>query len=230
MVMVKIKGKNWRHILYEFYMNGFLLNNLQMVKKAVRRDYDAFIVVTGREGFGKTTLAFQCAVWLDKTFNLDRVCFTAEQFMKAVDVAEKYQVVVFDEAMGYLASRGAMSKFNRALIKVMAEMRSKNLIIFICIPNFFELERYVAIHRSTGLLHVKHRGAFGSYDYSKKKALYLKGRKEYSYSIPPTFIGDFKDYFPLDKEKYEEKKQKAIKQWIKDPKRLKSLEFEGFKA
>lgn len=195
---------------HNFYLDGYLKSNLDCVKKDVRKDYDAFIIVTGREGYGKSTLASQMAMYLDPTYNIKRCAFTPEQFTQACEGAEKYQAVVFDETMGYLSARGAMSRFNRDLIKVMSEMRSKNLFVIICIPNFFELDKYPAIHRSTGLIHINERSKFMSYNYSKKKKLYLKGKKFYAYNVSPTFIGRFVKYFPLNKEEYEAKKQKAI--------------------
>jgi len=197
------------------YVDGYLQSNLDHVYHNVtRNDFDSFIVITGREGFGKSTIAAQIATFLDPTYNIDRCCFTAEQFEEACITAKKFQAIVFDETMGYLSSRGAMSKFNRGLIKIMSEMRSKNLFVILCIPNFFELDRYPAIHRSTGLIHVYKRGGFGSYDYNTKKKLYLVGKKTYSYSVTPNFIGSYMKYFPLPQEEYEAKKQTAINQWV----------------
>ena len=118
---------------------------------------------------GKTTFSFQIAMYLDPTFCLDRVCFTIEQFVEAVEKAEKYQAIVFDETMGYLSSRSSMSRFNRLLIKVFSEMRSKNLFILLNIPSIFELDKYPAIHRSVALIHIYKRGTFAVYNYSKKK-------------------------------------------------------------
>jgi len=198
-----------------YYLDGFLKTNLDAVKiSVVRRDYDSFLVLTGREGFGKSTFAFQVAKYLDPTFDLDRCVFSIEQFEEAAIGAKKHQAIVFDETMGYLSSRGAMSSFNKRLIKIMAEMRSKNLFVILCIPNFFELDRYPAIHRTTGLLHIYKRGYFGSYDYNTKKKLYLTGKKYYSYNISPNFIGRFVKYFVLPKEEYERKKQQAIAKWV----------------
>jgi len=208
----KVLEKNTRKGMY---IDGYLQSNLDHVYKNVtKNDFDSFIVITGREGFGKSTIAAQIATFLDPTYNINRCCFTAEQFEEACITAGKFKAVVFDETMGYLSSRGAMSKFNRGLIKIMSEMRSKNLFCILCIPNFFELDRYPAIHRSTGLIHVYKRGAFGSYDYNTKKKLYLLGKKTYSYSVTPNFIGRYVDYFPLPKEEYESKKQVAINDWV----------------
>ncbi len=199
-----------------YYLDGYLQSNLDAVRHNVKRnDFDAFIVVSGREGFGKSTLAGQVAQYLDPTYSLDRCTFTSDQFKEACLNANKFQAIVFDETMGYLSSRGAMSKFNRDLIKIMSEMRSKNLFVILCIPNFFELDRYPALHRTTGLLHVYTRGRFGCYDYKTKKKLYLTGKKYYSYSVSPNFIGRCVKYFPYNKEEYEHKKQTAISEWDK---------------
>lgn len=207
---------------HSFCMHFILKGNLDNCKKEVlRRDLDAFFVLDGLEGFGKSTLAMQVALYCDPTFCLDRVCFTIEQFIEAVDKAKKGQAIVFDETMGYLASRGSMSKFNRKLIKIFSEMRSKNLFIFLCIPSFFELDRYPAIHRSVSLLHVHKRGVFVAYNYSKKKLLYIKGKKYYAYNeVSGDFIGNYSRYFPLDKAEYEKKKQAGIKEFYDEKEKV----------
>jgi len=202
-------GEEYKNIVGD----EFLRNNLDIVRKDLRKDYDCFFVISGREGYGKSTLAAQIALYLDPTYNLSRCTFTAEQFEQAVLTADKYQAVVFDETMGYLGSRGAMSKFNRRLIKIMSEMRSRNLIVILCIPSFFELDKYPAMHRSTGLIHVPKRGMYQSFDYRKKKSIYIYGKKTYSITAAPSFYGSFTKYFPLEKKAYEEKKQTAIAEW-----------------
>ncbi len=221
--MVKIKWDNRKKKWIELeknspeghYIDGYLKANLEAVKKnVIKKNYDGFVLVTGREGFGKSTMAMQMALYCDPSLDLTRVVFTADQFLEAVESAPRYSSIVFDETMGYLSSRGAMSKFNRTLVKVMSEMRSKNLFVFLCIPSLFEMERYVAMHRTTGLIYIKKRGHFGSYDYPTKKKLYIQGKKNYSYAVPPNFIGRFTSYFPLDQEEYESKKQKAIDDWV----------------
>ena len=195
----------------QYYLDGFLKQNLDALKQTIKKDYDAFLIISGDERIGKSTFGAQIAKYLDPSYNLDRCCFTAEQFLYAVEAAQKYQAVVFDEAYGYLSSRGALSRFNRTLIKVMTEMGSKNLFVIIILPNFFELDRYPAIHRSVGLLRVYRRGKFALYDKVRKKKLYLVGKKFYEYrGASPNFIGSFTSYFPFNKEYYEEKKRKSV--------------------
>lgn len=196
-----------------YYLDGYHKANLDHLKGNVKKDYDAFVLYVGKEGYGKSTLAIQDAYYCDPTFNLDRVCFTIDQFLEQVEKADRYQAIVFDETMGYLSSRQSSSKFNKILIKVMSEMRSKNLFVFLCIPNFFIMDWYVAYHRTSGMIRIHQRGRFGSYDYNKKKDLFMKGRRNYDYCVPPNFYGVFTKYFPLDKEAYEAKKQESIREW-----------------
>lgn len=200
-----------------YRLDPYLRYVLDIVYKDIRNDYDSFIIITGREGFGKSTLAAQVAKYLDRSYCLDRCCFTPDQFEAAVQKASKYQAIVFDETMGYLGSRGAMSKFNKSLVKIFSEMRSRNLIVIICIPNFFELDKYPAIHRSTGLLHVYRRGRMASFDYYKKKNLYLKGKKTYNMaSQSPTFKANFTKFFPINMEEYEVKKLTSTRAMMED--------------
>lgn len=211
MVKVLIHDKEGK--VHDFYLDGWHKGNLDCIIKDIRKDFDAFVLYTGMEGYGKSTKAFQDAIYMDNTFNLSRVVFTAEQFLQAVSTADPYQAIVFDETMGYLSSRGAMSKFNRVLIKVMSEMRSKNLIILLCIPNFFMMDWYVAQHRSIGLIYIYRRGHFASYDTTRKKLLYRVCKKTHTFTVTPNFVSEFSRYFVLNKKEYEAKKQKAINEW-----------------
>ncbi len=197
---------------HQFGMDGYLKGALEDLKSNLRKNYDAFLIVSGREGFGKSTLAAQIAVYMDHNYNIDRCCFTPKQFVEAADKANKFEAVVFDETAGFLSSRGAMSSFNRDLIKVFSEMRHKNLVIILCIPNFFEMDRYPALHRSEALLHVYKRTKFASYDYKRKHDLYLKGKKAYKYIVHPNFTGTYVQYFPLNVEAYEMKKKVSTRE------------------
>lgn len=200
---------------HHYTLDGYHKSNLDVSIKEVRRkNYDRFILYCGREGYGKSTKALQDALYLDHTFNIDRVCFTPEQFLEAVEKAERFQAIVFDETVWALGSRDVMSRMKRVLIKIMSEMRSKNLFVLMCIPNFFMMDWYVAQHRSSALIYIYKRGCFASYNYPKKKELYMKGKKTHSYSVSPNFICNFTKYFPIDKEEYEKRKQEAINSFV----------------
>ena len=199
----------------EYYMDGILKSNLDDAKKAVREDWDMILLVDGYEGTGKSTMAMHIAKYCDPTFNVDKVVFTPRQFREKVISAKEYTAVVYDEAYTGLASRGAMSQVNKALVSMLAEIRQKNLIILIVMPTFFDLDRYVALWRSRALIHVYskgfRRGYFTFFSVEKKKELYINGKKFYSYNKPKcVFRGRFTKHYPINKEEYLKKKKGAL--------------------
>lgn len=200
----------------DYYMDGYLKENFDTIKKTIKEDWDFIFVYDGYEGSGKSLKAQQDAYYCDNTLNIDRITFTPEEFKEAIIKAEKYQAVIFDEAYGGLSARAAMTQINRGLISVLAEIRQKNLFIFIVLPSFFDLDRYVALWRSRALIHIYtdgfKRGYFSFFNQAKKKELYVKGKKFYSYScVKPNFRGRFTKHYCVDEEEYKQKKLKALK-------------------
>ena len=200
------------------YMDGYLKKNLSMGMKVIKKDWDMCIIVDGYEGSGKSVLAQQCASFVDTTFNIERICFTPKEFVTQINKAQKYSAVIYDEAYGGMSSRAAMSEVNRSLMSVLAEIRQKNLWVFIVLPCFFELDKYASVWRSRALLHVYtgkdyERGRFGFYSQQGKKLLYVLGKKFFSYARPtPNFIGRFTNGYTVDEALYRKKKVEALKE------------------
>ena len=197
-------------------MDGFLKANLDLYKKLVKKDRDNIQIVSGREREGKSTLMNANLKYLDPTYNLSRCCFDGNSFVEAIKNNTKpYQAIGWDEAQEF-TSRASISKFNRNMIQALSLIGTKNLFIGICIPSFFELDRYPAIHRSNCLLRVYSvdgdRGRFQFYNEEKKKLLYIKGKKFYDYNqVKQNFSGRFtKEVFPFDKKEYDKKKMDAM--------------------
>ena len=194
------------------YIDGYLKSNLDIAKSAIKKDFDMVIGVDGVEGGGKSVMAMQAAHYCDPTLNMERIVFTPSEFRKAINKADKYQAVVYDEAYTGLMSRNTMGVINRALVSMLAEIRQKNLFVFVVMPTFFDLDRYVAIWRSRALIHVYtaegfERGYFAFYNTDRKKDLYINGKKTYSYGLPrPNFIGRFTNNYILDETEYRKKK------------------------
>jgi len=186
---------------------------------------------------GKSVLAQQCAKYCDPNFNIDRVCFTPEEFVKAINATPEYGAVVYDEAYQGMSSRAAMSEVNKMLMGVLAEIRQKKLFVFIILPCFFELDKYAAVWRSRGLLHVYTqkkfaRGFFSFYNQDRKKTLYVLGKKFFSYSKPaPNFFGRFPKGYTVDEEKYRQKKLNALKareEKLKDVESKTEVKLKGY--
>jgi len=165
---------------------------------------------------GKSLKAQQDAFYCDPTLDINRVTFTPTEFQKAIVNAKPYQSVIFDEAYGGLASRSANSRINKALVTVLAEIRQKNLFIFIVLPSFFDLDKYVALWRSRVLIHVYcgdnfERGNFSFFNQAKKKDLYVYGKKFYNYKQTlPNFRGRFTKFYTVDEVAYKKKKLDSL--------------------
>lgn len=209
-MVVTVNGKT-------YYMDGYLKSNLDMAKKVIRKDWDMLFCVDGPEGSGKSVLGMQCAFYVDPSFVINRVCFTPKEFENCIlHNAQPYEAVVYDEAFSGLDSGGAMSRINRALKKTMAEIRQKNLFIFIVMPTYFDLMKYVALWRSRALISVYvgsnfERGFFNFYGKEKKQKLYLLGKKMYDYHVvQPNFKGRFTNFYVVDEKDYRDKKAKAL--------------------
>lgn len=198
-----------------FYIDGFLKNNLDIAIKEIKNDWDMIFLYDGAEGAGKSVKAMQDAYYVDPTFNIDRVAFTPNQFRKAIFTAEKYNAIQYDEAYSGLSSRATMSLINRTLVSMLTEIRERNLFIMVVLPCFFDVDKYVALWRSRILIHIYthegfKRGFFSFYNAEKKKQLYLLGKKFYSYSKPDSnFIGRFTNYYTIDEKEYRRRKHLA---------------------
>lgn len=221
----------------EFSMDGYLYENLQTAKRVIRNDLDMVFAVDGPEGSGKSTIAIQCAYVCDPSFNLDRVVFTPKDFRKAILESKPYQAIVYDEAYTGLSSRSTMSLINRTLISMLAEIRQKNLFLFIVMPCFFDLDKYVALWRSRALIHVYfgkdfERGHFTFYNVDLKKELYMIGKKFYSYYKPKAnFYGRFVGFYCVDESKYRLKKKDSLiarEKATEDAEKRKEIEEELF--
>ena len=85
----------------EYYMDGYLNSNVSFAMKMVHQDMDFVCAIDGMERSGKSVLAMQLAFFCDPTFTIDRVCFTPNEFRKAINQAKPYQAVIYDESVVY---------------------------------------------------------------------------------------------------------------------------------
>ncbi len=206
----------------EFYVDNILKEELRKIKIAVtKRDRDFVLVVDGEEGSGKSVLAQQIAKTLDPNFNIDAICFNADQFLVRLKTAPKFSGVVLDEAYSAANARASLTEVNRSLIGVATEMRQRNLFVIIVLPSFFDLDRYFALWRCRALIHVYFapdgsRGRYVIFPKTKKKYLYLTGKKYYDYSKPksPYPACTFKNHYTVDEKEYRQKKADAFKKRV----------------
>lgn len=208
-------------------------------KKIIKENSDRVYVVVGKERTGKSFFTFQQAKFIDPTFNIDRICFTPEQFLNQIRNAPEGAAVVFDEAFRGFSSKSSLSKVNKVLVQAMMEVGRRNLIIFIVLPSFALLEWYIATHRSNALFQVYRINEKGKtyrgwrcYSNKKKIKMYYGSKKNYG-MLPYTFtklrgkffikkIGDdgklHVPYETFDIKAYEKKKGDAFSDKSKEGK------------
>lgn len=199
----------------EFYMDGYLEANLQTLKKAVAAKWDGIGYICGMEGSGKTTLGAQMCKYLYPGMTMKNVVFTPEQFIKVCSEAKPEEAILFDESYLTFTTSSRFDPLTRAIISMLTMIRKKRLYILIVAPTFFDINKYIILHRSRFMIHVYAegltRGRFRFFNQQKKHQLYLKGKQyQNMYVAKPNFIGSFTGYFPFNEEEYEKKKDVAI--------------------
>ena len=202
------------------YCDSLVKAELNKVKKRVlEKDRDWVAVYDGEEGVGKSVLAQQHAKILDPSFNLDRIVFTSDDFIKLIKDpnTKKGSCVILDEAFNSANSRASLTEVNRSMIGLATEMRQKNLFVLLVLPSFFDLDKYFALWRCRALFHVyftpdeeRHYVIFPK---DSKKLLYLSGKKTYNYTYPkaPFPPATFLDQYTVNEVDYRTKKAEAFK-------------------
>ncbi len=193
---------------------------LDKVKKRVlTKDRDWVLVIDGEEGVGKSVLAQQVGKYLDPNFGIRNIVFNSDEFLKKIKdpKTKPGTTIVLDEAFSAASSRASLSEVNRAMIGVATEMRQKNLFVILCIPSFFDLDKYFALWRCRALFHLyfsdEDDRRYIIFSKDQKKMLYLLGKKTYSYSKPPSSFPPFKfpNFYTVDETDYRFKKANAFK-------------------
>jgi energy-coupling factor transporter ATP-binding protein EcfA2 len=208
------------------YFGNYIRKNLDDLQDLVKHQWDGVSLIVGDEGDGKTTLVKLMAWYVDNNININKVAFNAAQFEEAVDIAESFSSLIWDESddlSGHWASvmiQTLKRKFKR--------IRSKHLFIWLVTPTFFDMNKYWSIHRARCLWHVyaqpsrdqdgkfhSNRGRVRFFNKDKKRLLYFGGIKTWNmYAVHPDFVDAFlkvPDDYPITEAEYDAKKDAATK-------------------
>lgn len=149
--------------------------------KCVNQDFDRIILVVGKEGVGKSTLAVLLGDLIHKKrkelygnetlFEVEKnIYYDLGKLRNDVyNNAESGDVRIIDEAVltgGY--RRDAMGKDNRSLNRVLMTCRSRNQILVFLIPSINSVESYI-IERACAVVRVVQRGHAWIYSEREKK-------------------------------------------------------------
>jgi len=205
--------------VYEWKFHEMTKNNLDELIKHNKKDWDFKILVSG-DGFtrcGKTTIAAQIARYLDPNSDEENNwCYDGSKLRKMGVALGKRAVLVYDEAREGLDSKKAMHRYSQNIIEYFSECGYLNQFLIIILPDFFDLNKSIALNLSICLINVMvdndfERGKFEFYNRVDKRLLYIKGKQYHDYtSHRPTHKGTFTKFFPYDYSKLEKVKQDNI--------------------
>jgi hypothetical protein len=184
------------------YLDGYLKNKLDNIKNILAKNWDAVIMIDGRERSGKSTLGFSCAWYLsDTNMTINNLAKDTDDAIKKIESLPDKSILMIDEGSLAFSSKDSMKQEQKKIMKILDVVGQKNLCIIIILPSFFEISKAIACRRSRFLLHVYTdeqliRGRFCYFGEKKLKHLYDVGKKNYgSYDRPESdFVGRFTDF------------------------------------
>ena len=143
---------------------------VDVLKRRVKKDWDAVVGITGEEGSSKSTLASwlvylgciddgkteeeACQKFVDYTIfspNKNRV---QEQITKS----ERYSIINADEAIKILYKQNWATPIQKFLNMFYALCRQENKISVLCMPRFLDFNEFFRNHRIKFWIHVVDRG------------------------------------------------------------------------
>jgi hypothetical protein len=147
-----------------------------LYRKAYRdiwvRKKNTGLIVTGATGSGKSEFALKLAQDLDPSFNIERVVYTAEDFLELLMKGDSKgkigigKAIIFDETSHDEAmdSRSSLSANNKQMAALSTIYRAMRLIVIYVAPNLNQIDSRVRAISITGLFQMK------NIDYVKQKS------------------------------------------------------------
>lgn len=200
------------------YVSLKIAEELDKIKvKVLKYEWDYVAVVAGLPGSGKSTFARGCAKHCDPNFGIDNIVFTADDFINFTANCPEYSAVVYDECFEGMNSRVTLSPDFQRIVNHLQLIRKRHLFIFLCLPNFFDLSKGIAVFRTSHLFVTYatedgRRGRVMAFSRDNKRKLYVEGGKYMNYSaVKSNFQTTFmKNDDIVNAEEYETKKDKIL--------------------
>jgi hypothetical protein len=192
------------------------LKILDLASKRNHKNFQYISIIAGIPGDGKSTLGWNLASYVCAWFSLSYICFTAEEFIRVTTNCPKFSSVILDESFEAFNSKGSMTKDFKRVLNHLQIIRQRNLFIFLCLPNFFDLSKNVAVFLASHLFFVYSnregdRGTFLVFGRDEKRKLYVKGSRYMDYGcVTANFSARFyvNKGLILNEEEYDRKKLK----------------------
>lgn len=141
--------------LYIRYLLDDLLDRLvEDMKENIANEYDNVVIVTGKEGVGKSNLAYELCHRFDQNFSMeDGYIYDFEPFLERLESGEDMgRTFWMDEATNLMSNRDWMKDDNRSMMQILEMMRSRKWTLVMCIPSIDRADVYVREFRLRYLL------------------------------------------------------------------------------
>lgn len=188
-----------------------VLEKLDAVKTALKRDDVRLVVHTGPPRRGKSMCSLWFARYIDPEFNADRVTFKSDDFKTACVSAPPGSAVGLDEAIKGGNARRAMSDENVGMMNWLAIWGHRNLYGYVCYPKWSRLDPAIKdfVHHR---IHHPIRGVAIWYDvYHPDHAKEPVQIQRFKFRFPDIPDGPFKQAYLQKKADFTKKESKGTK-------------------
>lgn len=132
---------------------------VQIIRQRVDEDKDLFIVFSGEEGEGKSTVAIELtSAFNGKDFVMEKHVLHSQEGIEDLISTEYKKAILIDEGMDALYKRDWMSSERKRFNRFCSMCRKQNMVVSVCIPSFWDIDPYFRNHRIKLLVHVIERG------------------------------------------------------------------------
>jgi len=132
----------------------------ETLQKRLKAGFNNILLFCGEAGIGKSYAALTLCSALDPTFNIERVTFSAREFISITNKMKKHQWVIIDEPAisGLLGKRTWYQQVQQALVDQLETFRFKQLGVCLCAINANLLDKTVRHYLIHFMIWMQDRG------------------------------------------------------------------------
>lgn len=137
------------HIDYLFD-EGILNGMIEEMRYSVEQKFDNVILISGREGSGKSSLAYHICKSYDPDFKMEEgYIYNYDEFLEALrNGEERGRTFWLDEASNIASRHDWMKSDNKSFIQILEMFRSKSYTLICCIPVEDRIDNYIRNFRA----------------------------------------------------------------------------------
>lgn len=140
-----------------------LLLEMKGKKKAIR------LAVVGGAGLGKSYTAIHIAQILQRSFSVDQIVFSGEDYLRLQNTLKDGHVMMMEEPTYMASARGWQSDWQQAVVRTIESSRFQNNPLLIPVVNRGLLDKIVREHYVTIVIEMFERGIGRAYDYKQSQ-------------------------------------------------------------